>query len=210
MTGTRATGRLRRLRGVSWRWRDDAKAQAPRYWRRDGQRWLVRRFDQWEPLAPNEPVVHVNAFEAEAYCSFRGRRLPTEAEWEYAARAGLADGADRYPWGDAPLVRGAVNLDGVYGRPVPVSALAGTDTRAHIRQMLGNVWEWTVTDFVGYPGFVPGHYKEYSQPWFGDHRVLRGGCFATRARLVHNRFRNFYTPDRNDAFAGFRTARSLG
>ena len=75
--------------------------------------------------------------------------------------------------------------------------------------MIGNVWEWTATEFNGYPGFQPDHYLEYSQPWFGTHRVLRGGSFATRARLVHNRFRNFYTPDRNDVFAGFRTARTL-
>jgi iron(II)-dependent oxidoreductase len=169
----------------------------------------VRSFDQWERLVPNEPVLHVNGFEGEAYCAFRGRRLPTEAEWEYAARAGLTDAADRYPWGDAPLSRSLANLDGAYGKPVAVRALPLADTRAHVRQMLGNVWEWTATNFTGYPGFVPGLYKEYSQPWFGDHRVLRGGCFATRARLVHNRFRNFYTPDRSDVFAGFRTARSL-
>jgi gamma-glutamyl hercynylcysteine S-oxide synthase len=193
-----------------WQWRTQASAQAPCCWRKDGSQWLVRQFDQWEPLAPDEPVVHVNAFEAEAYCSFAGKRLPTEAEWEYAARHGLAPEEDRYPWGYAAPARGAVNLDGAYRRPLPVGALAEGDTPAGVRQMIGNVWEWTATDFGGYPGFRPDHYLEYSQPWFGGHRVLRGGCFATRARLAHNRFRNFYTPDRNDVFAGFRTARTLG
>ncbi len=192
-----------------WQWRNEAAADAPCYWRKDGSRWLLRRFDRWEPLPPEEPVIHVNAFEAEAYCRFAGRRLPTEAEWEYAARHGLAPGEDRYPWGFAALPAGAVNLDDVYGRPVPVGALAGTDTRSHVRQMLGNAWEWTATELNGYPGFQADPYREYSQPWFGGHRVLRGGSFATRARLTHNRFRNFYAPDRNDIFAGFRTARSL-
>jgi iron(II)-dependent oxidoreductase len=75
--------------------------------------------------------------------------------------------------------------------------------------LLGNVWEWTATAFDGYPGFRPGPYREYSQPWFGDHRVLRGGSFATRSRLACNRYRNFYMPERRDMFCGFRLARSL-
>jgi ergothioneine biosynthesis protein EgtB len=192
-----------------WQWRNEASAHAPCHWRRDGDQWLARRFDRWELLPLDEPVMHVNAFEAEAYCRFAGRRLPTDSEWEYTARYGLPYGEDRYPWGFAALPAGAVNLDNVYGRPLAVGALADTDTRSHVRQMLGNVWEWTATEFTGYPGFEPDDYREFSQPWFSGHRVLRGGCFATRARLVHNRFRNFYTPERNDVFAGFRTARSL-
>jgi iron(II)-dependent oxidoreductase len=194
---------------AGWQWLDQAQARAPRDWRKDGEQWLVRRFDCWEPLAPRDPVMNVNAYEAEAYCHFAGGRLPTEAEWEFAARAGAAANADRYPWGFAPPAWGSVNLNGMYGRPVAVDALAGTDTRASVRQLLGNTWEWTASTFTGYPGFAPDPYREYSQPWFGDHRVLRGGCFATRARLVHNRFRNFYTPERNDVFAGFRVARTL-
>ena len=86
---------------------------------------------------------------------------------------------------------------------------AGGDSRSGLRQLLGNVWEWTASAFLPYPGFEPGPYREYSQPWFGDHRVLRGGSFATRSRLVHNRWRNFYMPERNDVFAGIRLARSL-
>jgi iron(II)-dependent oxidoreductase len=190
-------------------WRQQAGTHAPRYWRKDGAQWAVRRFDRWEALAPEDPVMHVNAQEAEAYCRFAGQRLPTEAEWEFAARHGRPVGQDRYTWGYAAPAWGSVNLNGMYGRPVHVGALAGTDTRDRVRQLIGNVWEWTGTAFDGYPGFQPGPYREYSQPWFGDHRVLRGGCFATRARLVNTRFRNFYTPDRNDVFAGFRTARSL-
>jgi iron(II)-dependent oxidoreductase len=192
-----------------WQWRGEAGIEAPRDWRKDGSPWLVRRFDRWEPLAPDEPVIHVNAFEAEAYCSFAGVRLPSETEWEYAARYGFAPAEDRLPWHRASPAMGSVNLNGVYRRPVSVDALAATDTSGRTRQMIGNVWEWTASAFTGYPGFEPGPYREYSQPWFGNHRVLRGGCFATRARLVHNRFRNFYLPERNDVFAGFRTARTL-
>ena len=192
---------------TGWRWRVENDARGPRYWKREGSGWLVRRFDRWERLEPDDPVMHVNAHEAEAYCNFVGRRLPTEAEWEFAARYGLQEGADRYPWGNLPS--GAVNLGGVYGGPVAVAAMPESDSRTGLRQMLGNVWEWTSTPFGPYPGFTPDAYKEYSQPWFHSHRVLRGGCFATRARLVHNRWRNFYTPERNDVFAGFRTARSL-
>jgi iron(II)-dependent oxidoreductase len=194
---------------AGWTWRTEHDVHRPRYWQREDGIWLTRRFDRWEALAAEEPALHVNAYEAEAYCRFNGRRLPTEAEWEYAARQGWTQGADRYPWGDAPARRGSVNLGGEFGVPVPVSSLPDADTPAGLRQMLGNAWEWTSSAFAPYPGFAPDPYSEYSQPWFHDHRVLRGGCFATRARLVHNRWRNFYLPERNDIFAGLRTARTL-
>jgi iron(II)-dependent oxidoreductase len=194
---------------AGWTWRMEHDAHRPPHWQREDGTWLVRRFDRWEALAADEPAVHVNAYEAEAYCRFVGRRLPTEAEWEYAARSGLAPGADRYPWGGAPARHGEVNLGGAFGRPVPVSSLPDADTPTGLRQMLGNVWEWTSTAFEPYPGFAADPYQEYSQPWFHDHRVLRGGCFATGARLVHNRWRNFYRPERNDIFSGLRTARTL-
>lgn len=194
---------------AGWAWREAAGVHQPRYWQREGSAWLVRRFDRLEPLAEDAAMVHVNAFEAEAYAAFAGARLPTEAEWEFAARWGLDASADRYPWGVAPPEPHAVNMDYRWGRPVASGAMAQGASRAGVRQMLGNVWEWSASAFLPYPGFEPGPYREYSQPWFGDHRVLRGGSFATRSRLVHNRWRNFYTPERNDVFAGIRLARSL-
>ena len=123
-----------------------------------------------------------------------------------AARAGLSSADDRLPSGGDPLGAPRANLDCGYARPVAAQALPDGDSHTGLRQMIGNVWEWTATPFAPYPGFTPGPYKEYSQPWFGDHRVLRGGSFATRSRLVHSRWRNFYTPDRNDVFAGIRLA----
>ncbi len=194
---------------TGWAWREGAGALHPRHWQRDGSGWRVRRFDRLEPLDEEAAMIHVNAFEAEAYAAFAGARLPTEAEWEFAARAGLESADDRYPWGLEPPKRDGVNMDNRMGRPVASSACPQADSRFGVRQLLGNVWEWTASAFSPYPGFEPGPYREYSQPWFGDHRALRGGSFATRSRLVHNRWRNFYTPDRNDVFAGIRLARSI-
>ncbi len=182
-------------------WLAAAGRTAPAYWRRDGTAWQTRRFDRWRPLDDDAPVQHVSAHEAEAYCRWAGRRLPTEAEWECVARAGLPADADDRPWSTAA---GNANLDGVAGAPVAAHRFALASPRRPV-QMLGNVWEWTATAFVPYPGFGPDPYVDYSAPWFGDHRVLRGGSWATRSRLVHHRFRNFYRPDRHDPFVGFRT-----
>lgn len=180
---------------LGWQWRESRELEAPVYWRNEGGQWLVRKFDRWQPLADDDPVMHVSCHEAEAWCRWAGRRLPSEAEWEYAARA--AEDGDPMPGGAA--------LDYAYARPVSVAARAGADTPGGLRQMLGNVWEWTASPFAPYPGFAADPYKEYSAPWFHTHQVLRGGAFCTRSRLVNPRFRNFYLPERNDVFAGFRT-----
>lgn len=191
-----------------WRWRCDSHAESPVYWRREGNGWRQRRYDRWEAFAPQAPVIHVNWYEAEAYCRWAGRRLPTEAEWEFAAASvpGAPGKKRRYPWGDAPPSRDSANLYGVLGQCADVAAFPAGDSAWGCRQMFGNVWEWTADWFGPYPGFVRDPYKEYSEPWFGDHKVLRGGCFATRASLLRNTWRNFYTPERRDVFAGFRTA----
>jgi iron(II)-dependent oxidoreductase len=194
---------------AGWRWRESVQAQHPVYWeKRDGQ-WLERRFAAWHPLRSETAMLHVNWYEAEAYCRWARRRLPTEAEWEMAAAwsegARLPHEKRRYPWGGEPPDAGRACLDGWYREPSPVAAFPTGESAVGCRQMLGNVWEWTADWFLPYPGFVRDPYREYSEPWFCDHKVLRGGCFATRARLVHNLWRNFYTPDRRDVFAGFRT-----
>lgn len=169
------------------RWLETCGRTVPAAWRPSSSGYEVRWFDRWRPLSPGGAMQHVNAFEAEAWCAWAGRRLPTEAEWEFAATRSTR--SDPRP-----------TLDARQGGPGP-----SADAGAGLSRLLGNVWEWTSTPFEPYPGFVRGPYADYSAPWFGDHRVIRGGCWATRSRLVHERFRNFYRPHRHDVFVGFRT-----
>jgi iron(II)-dependent oxidoreductase len=185
----------------------------PVYWRRTATgAWEQRLFDRSMPLDPNLPVVHVSWYEAEAYCTWAGRRLPTEAEWELAASGVPSDGGRdvgmqrRYfPWGDGAPNPEHANLNWTAGGAVNVAAHEAGDSAFGCRQMVGNVWEWVADDFRPYPGFTVDPYKEYSKPWFGTHKVLRGGCWATSSLLIRNTWRNFYTPDRQDVWAGFRT-----
>jgi gamma-glutamyl hercynylcysteine S-oxide synthase len=137
----------------------EAGGVVPRYWSSESGQWLQRRYDRWLPLAPDEPVRHVSWDEAQAYCAWAKRRLPTEPELECASA----------------------------------------------RLEVGQVWEWTGSDFLPYPGFAADPYKDYSQPWFGTHKVLRGASFFTPARLRWPTFRNFYMPERADVFCGLRT-----
>ena len=187
---------------AGWAWRGKAAAEAPRYWHQEGRTWRLRRFDRTVALPPDHPVLHVNWHEAQAYCRFAHRRLPTEAEWEYAASM-TPEGKRRFPWGDASPDARHANLQA--GGTVSVHAYPEGDSAGGCRQLIGNAWEWTASAFEPYPGFVVDPYKEYSQPWFGTHKVLRGGSFATPRRLIRSTWRNFYTPDRGDIFAGFRT-----
>jgi len=185
-----------------WRWRTQGGARHPVYWKHDGG-WLRRHFDEWRPLEPQLAVIHVNWFEADAYCRWAGRRLPVEAEWELAASS--ISVKRHYPWGEVTPAAAHANLDWQAMGPVTTTAHAAGDCLCGCRQMIGNVWEWTATTFHPYPGFAADPYKEYSRPCFGKCKVLRGGCWATRSRLMRNTWRNFYRPDRRDVFAGFRT-----
>jgi ergothioneine biosynthesis protein EgtB len=150
-----------------WRWcesRCRERGEAlPRYLRRAGDAWEIRRFAEWQPLAPDQSAIHLTHFEAEAWCRWAGRRLPTEAEWEMAALTG----ADAFRWGDA--------------------------------------WEWTDSTFAPFVGFAAHPYRDYSRPWFDGRPVLRGASPATSERLRHPRYRNYFTAERDDIFAGFRS-----
>lgn len=144
-------------RGRAW-----LESQPP-LWRREAGHWLQRRGPRWVRVEEEQAAIHLGAFEAEAWCRWAGRRLPTEAEWEFTAGS---DGAFR--WGGA--------------------------------------WEWTASAFDPFPGFTPHPYRDYSAPWFGTRRTLRGAAAATSPWLAHARYRNFFEPHRRDVFAGFRSA----
>jgi iron(II)-dependent oxidoreductase len=196
-----------------WVWRTKAGAQQPLYWQRQGQDWWRRHFDTLVPLEPHAPVVHVTWYEAEAYCNWAGRRLPSEAEWELAASAeptpdgqGITARKRRYPWGDEPPTPERANLDTRFLGCVDVGAFPAGDSAFGCRQMAGNIWEWTADAFYPFPGYLVDYpYREYSAPWFGYRQVLKGGAWATRSRLAYTTYRNFFPPARHDVFAGFRT-----
>ncbi|WP_449351959.1 ergothioneine biosynthesis protein EgtB [Streptomyces shaanxiensis] len=184
--------------------------QAPLFWSRDGKQWLRRRFGVTEVVPPDEPVVHVCWYEADAYARWAGRRLPTEAEWEKAARHDPAGNrSTRYPWGDADPAPEHANLGQRHLRPAPAGSYPQGESPLGVRQLIGDVWEWTASDFEPYPGFQAFPYKEYSEVFFGpDHKVLRGGSFAVDAVACRGTFRNWDYPIRRQIFSGFRTARS--
>ncbi|MFF6996838.1 ergothioneine biosynthesis protein EgtB [Streptomyces sp. NPDC008313] len=190
--------------------------RAPLFWHRDGGprsgRWLRRRFGVTEPVPPGEPVLHVCWYEADAYARWAGRRLPTEAEWEKAARHDPVSGRSRrYPWGDADPTSEHANLGQRHLRPAPAGSYPAGESPLGVRQLIGDVWEWTASDFLPYPGFEPFPYREYSEVFFGpDHKVLRGGSFAVDPVACRGTFRNWDYPIRRQIFSGFRTARDAG
>jgi len=192
-------------------WLQQSGLDGPRYWRRAGDGWEMRRFDRWQILPPDAAVIHVCWHEARAYCRWAGRRLPSELEWEVAAagemdaHGGLSDRKRRYPWGDAKPAPHLANLEGRALGTIAVGALPQGDSAFGCRQMIGNAWEWTEDTFGPYPGFTPDMYQDYSQPLFGNTKVLRGGAWTTRGRMIRNTWRTYYGPERNDVFAGFRT-----
>ncbi|MFB6346797.1 MAG: selenoneine synthase SenA [bacterium] len=190
-----------------WQWLQQSGQNSPRYWKKKNGEWYRRFFDNWQSLEPNHPVIYVNFYEAQAYCKWSDRRLPAEAEWELAASGWTESNTTKrtYPWGDSAPDETKANLDWTTGGTVDVGCYPDGDSRQGCRQMIGNCWEWTQSQFKPFPGFEPDFYKQYSQPWFGSRKVLRGGSWMTRSRLIRNGYRSFFTPDRNDIPAGFRT-----
>ncbi len=191
-----------------WQWLQKHKIMQPNGWKKDADgNWLIKYFDQWRAIQPHAAVIHINWFEANAYCRWANRRLPTEAEWELAASGSPSNINEKrlYPWGNEAPTEKHVNMNSRAMRTIDVAALAEGDSAFGCRQMLGNVWEWTADTFKPYPGFIADMYQDYSQPLFGTTKVLRGGAWTTRSRMIRNTWRNYYGADRNDVFAGFRT-----
>ncbi len=192
---------------AGWEWRCREGLEHPQFWRPEGGgTWSRIRFGWQEHVPPDEPVQHVCWYEADAYARWAGRRLPTEAEWEKAA-SWTPDGRKlRYPWGNE-WVPGMANLDQSRFGPDPIGSHAAGTGPWGCHQMVGDVWEWTASDFEPYPGFGAFPYREYSEVFFGSgYKVLRGGSWATSPRAVRTTFRNWDHPIRRQIFAGFRCA----
>jgi iron(II)-dependent oxidoreductase len=192
-----------------WAWKEQYDITRPRGWTADhAAEWRVTAL---EPLDPHKPVVHVSWFEADAFARAHGARLPTEFEWEKAATWDQHRGvARRYPWGNDPPVPGVhANVDQLGAGTAQAGAFAEGRSPYGCVGMIGDVWEWTSSDFAGYPGFVATPYREYSEVFFGTgYKVLRGGSWATRARVCTPTFRNWDYPQRRQIFSGFRIART--
>jgi gamma-glutamyl hercynylcysteine S-oxide synthase len=194
-----------------WAFRVESRVEAPRFWRREGTGWTRTRFGWVEDVPPDEPVQHVSWYEADAFARWAGKRLPTEQEWEKASRWSPSPhptGARLFPWGDDLAAADLVNLGGRLFRPAPVGAYPTGASPCGAEQMIGDVWEWTASDFNPYPGFTGFPYREYSEVFFGpEYKVLRGGSWATDPSAVRTTFRNWDYPIRRQIFAGFRCAR---
>ncbi len=187
--------------GGKW-WLQEEKPDHPLYWReKKRDRWQLRRFDRWIDLPLEAPVLHVSYWEAEAFCNWAGRRLPTEYEWEAAARG--PDGK-LFPWGEG-MDHTRADLNGELMGSAAVDAFPAGASPAGCLQMIGTAWEWTTNQYLPYPGFVVDMYPYMSTLQFGDHKTTRGGSCATSSCLIRSTYRQAYLPGRRDVFTGFRT-----
>ncbi len=193
-----------------WQWIREQEIATPKHWYQpDPHSWWTERFGYDEPLRLDHPVVHVCWYEADAFARWAGKRLPTEAEWEKAASWDPATETKRlFPWGDEPPASDKANLDQLTFGTSPAGAYEAGASPYGVLGMLGNVWEWTGSDFTDYPGFEPFPYREYSEVFFDQgYPVLRGGSWATRPAAIRNTFRNWDLPVRRQLFVGFRCAK---
>ncbi len=188
-------------------WLDDTPHHAPLYWQRIDGAWHRTDLRGTVPIAEveDEILCHVTYFEAEAFAAWAGARLPTEAEWERACRGRI--GA-RNPWGDTPATTDLANVDQLGLGPSRVGAYPDGGSPDGVEHMIGDVWEWTSSDWQAYPGFEAFPYEEYSDVfWGGDYKVLRGGAWSARAGCATGTFRNWDHPYRRQIFSGIRLAR---
>jgi ergothioneine biosynthesis protein EgtB len=182
--------------------------QAPLYWEQDGSgEWGRTDFRGRKAIRDlrDEPVTHISYYEAWAYARWAGKRLPTEAEWEKAAAWDEDSGRKRiFPWGDAlPEAVHANLFEGNRWAPSPIGAYPGGKSYYEVEQLVGDMWEWTTSEFMPYPGFKSG-FAEYNDKWFGNQKVLRGGSFATSRHQIRNTYRNFFRCPERWLISGFR------
>jgi gamma-glutamyl hercynylcysteine S-oxide synthase len=195
-----------------WEWRSKEDWSHPLYWRRGGANgWRERLMFEEVELRPDHPVVGVSWYEAEAYANFAGKRLPTEAEWERAAAWDSERGRKRlFAWGDDGPSDARCNFGMRRWGTTRTGRFAEGASAAGLLDATGNVWEWTADAFAGYPGFEAYPYPEYSEAWFdGDHRVLKGGSWATSAPVLRTSFRNFFRRQFRIAPTGIRLAETV-
>lgn len=179
--------------------------KAPMYWEKIDGKWMVRDFIGFREVNPNEPVCHVSYYEADAYCKWAGKRLPTEAEWEKAAIWNESKQIKTiFPWGnDAPTSEHANLLESHQWGVTEIGTYPRGISHYGCHQMIGDVWEWTSSEFTGYPGFKTG-FDEYNDKWFTNQKVLRGGSFGTPKMSIRGTYRNFFRLDERWMFSGFR------
>ena len=196
-----------------WAWIQQNEITLPAYWRYDSNEgWLRKNFGGIiEPLRGDESVCNVTWYEASAYAKFRGKRLPTEAEWERAASFNEETGkAQMFPWGNEEPNSKHGNFYSERLGPSPVWEYPNGDTVTGLRQLIGNAWEWTSSVFQPYQGFKAFPYPEYSQIFLDSKfKVLKGGSWATSPLAVRNSFRNFYQPQHRHVISGIRCAKTL-
>ncbi|MFB5603649.1 MAG: ergothioneine biosynthesis protein EgtB [Candidatus Nitrosomaritimum aestuariumsis] len=181
--------------------------ESPMYWEKIEGKWMIRDFLGLREINPNEPVCHVSYYEAEAYCKWSGKRLPTEAEWEKAACWNESKQQKTiFPWGDIqPNQQNSNLLESHLWGCTEVGAYPAGVSHYGCHQMIGDVWEWTSSEFTGYPGFKSG-FDEYNDKWFTNQKVLRGGSFGTPKMSIRGSYRNFFRLDERWLFSGFRCA----
>ncbi len=182
----------------------------PMYWEKIDGDWMVREFIGLRKLNPKEPVCHINYYEADAYCKWAGKRLPNEAEWEKAA-CWNEDKQQKtvFPWGnDRPSEQNANLLESHLWGCTSVGSFPEGVSHYGCHQMIGDVWEWTSSEFIGYPGFKSG-FDEYNDKWFTNQKVLRGGSFGTPKMSIRGSYRNFFRLDERWLFSGFRCVENL-
>ena len=179
--------------------------KSPMYWEKIDDEWYVRDFLGIRKINPNEPVCHVSYYEADAYCKWSGKRLPTEAEWEKAACWNETKQEKTiFPWGNnSPTEENCNLLESYHWGCTEIGTYPRGKSPSGCEQMIGDVWEWTSSEFVGYPGFKTG-FDEYNDKWFTNQKVLRGGSFGTPKMSIRGSYRNFFRLDERWLFSGFR------